>query len=63
MNIKSQVDKIIEGGYSVANAQAKLCQDIDIEITDEAGTTLNSKIDLGVHNRIHKSIISEYVTT
>jgi len=138
MNIKSQVDKIIEGGYSVANAQAKLCQDIIldlisksrlnrnvtikggvvmrsisanirratqdididfirysleeneirsfvdklnavsdsdisiriigeieelrqqdyhgkriyIEITDEAGTTLNSKIDLGVHNRL-----------
>lgn len=65
MDIQKMVDAELQRGYSGDNALAKVCQDIVlkaiassslrrvyVKIEDEHGFKIQSKIDLGVHNRL-----------
>lgn len=48
MNLQDEVDKIKMEGYSEANAEAKLCQDIIIQAISQSGLSRNVTIKGGV---------------
>ena len=48
MNLLAEVDKIKQEGYSEANAQAKLCQDIIVKAISESSLNRNVTIKGGV---------------
>lgn len=48
MNLLDEVDKIKKDGYSEANAEAKLCQDIIIKAISQSSLNRNVTIKGGV---------------
>lgn len=48
MNLQDEVDRIKQEGYSEANAQAKLCQDIIIKAISKSSFSRNVTIKGGV---------------
>ncbi|WP_156094539.1 hypothetical protein [Butyrivibrio sp. WCE2006] len=48
MNLHDEVEKIKGEGYSEANAEAKLCQDIVLKAISESGMGRNATIKGGV---------------
>lgn len=48
MNLRDEVDKIRKEGYSEANAEAKLCQDIIIKAISQSSMNRNVTIKGGV---------------
>ena len=48
MNLREEAERIILEGYSEANAQSKLCQDIVLKAISESGMAKNATIKGGV---------------
>jgi predicted nucleotidyltransferase component of viral defense system len=48
MNIREQIDRIKDEGYSEANAEAKLCQDIVLQLISKSSLCRNCTIKGGV---------------
>ena len=48
MNLRDEVEKIKTEGYSEANAESKLCQDIVLKAIAESGMARNATIKGGV---------------